>query len=134
MGRSASCLKIITCGSDSADQDDLEASEVSVSVDSSRLVFRFPYGFDFPALGWIQLLELVSVCFDGFGTGSFLVVLGFREVLLHALLSWAELSLLVLCAPGLVILHYVGTCRFKSPRSDLKLKFSDRWSGMSSDA
>ncbi|XP_056177174.1 protein IQ-DOMAIN 32 [Syzygium oleosum] len=28
MGRSASCLKIITCGSDSADQDDLEASEI----------------------------------------------------------------------------------------------------------
>ncbi|XP_030527145.2 protein IQ-DOMAIN 32 isoform X2 [Rhodamnia argentea] len=28
MGRSASCFKIITCGSDSADKDDLEASEI----------------------------------------------------------------------------------------------------------
>lgn len=34
MAKSISCFKIITCGSDSADKDDLEVSEVP---DSSRL-------------------------------------------------------------------------------------------------
>lgn len=55
MGKSTSCFKIITCGNDSADKDDLEAPEVSDWFTVSAFWFSLTFHFWLVSVGSILL-------------------------------------------------------------------------------
>lgn len=60
MGKSTSCFKIITCGSDSAEKDDLEAYEVT------RLFFQLLYSFLFLVVIRTNNVFVDEVCRFGY--------------------------------------------------------------------
>jgi hypothetical protein len=63
MVKSTSCLKIISCGSDSADKDDLEVPDwFRVLVFSAQISFDF-----FPSSNQLQFDSVVRFGFDAFG-------------------------------------------------------------------